>query len=143
MTKLAHDHPAMSDLTEALALRSMAAHPLARFALNKRVTKCRAKVRTSVNIAQAEFVLNNPIMPRRRLVVQHRIRALKGTEEGAQDIFDAEQKGRLLTYFYENLFEATEVQEELPTWVDLNKQFHFHELAGLPTIDGSLLRKGN
>ena len=94
-----------------------------------------------MNIAQAEFVLSNPRMPRRRLVVQHRIRALKGTEEGAKDIFDAEQKGKLLTDFYENLFSATEVQKELPKWVDLNKQFHFHELAGLPTIDGSLLRK--
>ena len=51
LTKLARDHPAVSDLTEARALRSMAPHPLARFALNKRVTKCRAKARAVLKIS--------------------------------------------------------------------------------------------
>ncbi len=60
---------------------------------------------------------------------------------GDGDIYDTETKAKLLTEFYENLFEATEAQSILPKWVDLTKQFHSHELAGLPTIDGSLLRK--
>ena len=47
----------------------------------------------------------------------------------------------MLTDFYANLLEATAVQRELPKWVNLKKQFHSHQLAGLPTIDGSLLRK--
>ena len=121
--KLQHDHPAMCDLSEALRPRNMCADPLARFALNNRVNTCRAKVRALVKIAQAEIVLSNPRMPRRRIVAQHRIRALRGTEEGAEDIFDVEQKGKLLTDFYENLFEATKVQKYLPKWVDLKKQF--------------------
>ena len=47
----------------------------------------------------------------------------------------------MLTDFYASLFEATAVQRELPKWVNLKKQFHSHQLAGLPTIDDSLLRK--
>ena len=45
-SKLAKNHPAMIELMEAMTLRSMAAHPLARFDLNKRVCSCRIKVRT-------------------------------------------------------------------------------------------------
>ena len=47
----------------------------------------------------------------------------------------------MLTSFYASLFRATEVQKALPKWVDLNRQFHNHEL--LPTIDGSLLKHIN
>ena len=57
------------------------------------------------------------------------------------DTFDKEEKGRLLTDFYTNLFRATEKQADLPKWVDLNKQLSRHELDGLPRIDGSLLKK--
>ena len=106
LTKLEHDHPAMCDLAEALTLRSMSMHPLAGLALSNRVVQCIARLRTLASVAQAEFVFNNPRMPRRRIVAQHRIRALRGTEEGAEDNFDAEQRGKLLTDFYENLFEA-------------------------------------
>ncbi len=55
--------------------------------------------------------------------------------------YDIDRKSKLLTEFYENLFEATEEQSILHKWADLTKQFHSHELAGSPTIDGSLLRK--
>ena len=79
-------------------------------------------------------------MPRRKPVAQQRIRALRGTEEGAEDTFEAE-KGKMLTDFYASLFKATAIQRELPKWVNLSKKFHSHQLAGLPTIDGSLLRK--
>ncbi len=52
-TKLALDHPAMIDLTEATILRSMAAHQLERFAFNRRVAKCGSIVRRLVKTAQA------------------------------------------------------------------------------------------
>ncbi len=83
-TKLAQDHPAMTDLTEAMTLRSMATHPLARFALNRRVAKCRAIVRKFIKAARAEFVLNNPRIQRRRPVAQQRIRALQGEDGGSR-----------------------------------------------------------
>ncbi len=54
--------------------------------------------------------------------------AFRGLEEGAVDTFDIDEKGRLLTDFYANLFRATEKQADLPKWVDLNKQFSCHEL---------------
>ena len=131
-TKLQHDHPAMCDLSEALRLRSMCADPLARFALNNRVSKCRATVRALLKIAQAEIVLNNPRMPRRRLVAQHRIRALRGTEEGAEDIFDAEQKGKLLSDFYENLFEATKCSGRFAWMGGLKQTVLLAWLGGTP-----------
>ena len=118
-SKLAKNHPVMIELMEAMTLRSMAAHPLARYDLNKRVCSCRIKVRTLELIAQAELILNNPRMPRRRPVAQQRIRSLRGTEEGAEDIFEADKKGKMLTDFYASSFEATAVQRELPRWVSL------------------------
>ena len=62
-------------------------------------------------------------------------------EAGAEDNFELEQKGKLLTNFYASIFEATEVQKCLPKWVDLNKQFYHHELGRLPTVDDSLIRR--
>ena len=86
------DHPAMRDLDEALALRSLAHEPIERFALNKRVTRCRGIVRSLIKVAQAEIVLNNPRMPRRKVVVQHRVRTLRSNEEDAEDAIDGEEK---------------------------------------------------
>ncbi len=98
-------------------------------------------MRRLVKAAQAEYVLNNPRKPRRRPIANQRVRALHGEGQVEdEDAYDIDTKSKLLTEFYENLFEATEEQSILPQWVDLTKQFHSHELAGLPTIDGSLLR---
>ena len=80
-------------------------------------------------------------MPRRKVVAQHRVRTLRSNEEDAEDTIDGEKKSKILTDFYTDLFKATDVQKDLPRWVDLTKSFHSHELAALPTIDGSLLRK--
>ena len=93
-TKLPRDHPAMRDLDEAMALRSLAHDPIERFALNKRVTKCRSLVRTLIKVAQAEIVLNNPRVPRRKVVAQHRVRTLRGTEADAEDTIDGEKRPR-------------------------------------------------
>ena len=90
---------------------------------------------------QAELILNNPRLPRRRKGGQPRIRSLRGTEPGAQDTYDPEAKAALLTRFYPNLFKATECQSELPAWVDLGKWFRQEDLERLPRTNGSLLKK--
>ena len=119
------------ELNIALGERSLEYDGLTRFILNRRVSRCRDKVRKSTAMARAEFVLNNPRLPRQKSA-QQRTRALRGLEEGAVDTFDREETGRLLTEFYVNLFRATEKQADLPKWVDLDRQFARQELDGLP-----------
>ena len=66
-------------------------------------------------------MLNNPRIPRHKKGAQRTTRALRGLEEGAVDTFAKEEKGRLLTDFYANLFRATEKQADLPKWVDFGQ----------------------
>ncbi len=85
-TKLKSDNEAVIQLEEAMADRSMSTDGLERFFLNRRVGRCRRRVRRLTAIANAEFTINNPRMPRRRTKgTQQRSRALRGTEEGAED----------------------------------------------------------
>ena len=83
-------------------------------------------------MARAEFVLK-PGFPHLSEGSQQGARALRGMEE--LDTFDTAEKAKLPTDFYASLFKATEKQEALPTWVDLDKQFARRELDGLPRID--------
>ena len=68
-------------------------------------------------------------------------RPLRGVEEGAEDTWVLEEKKKLLTNFYTNLFSATDKQKTLPKWADLERKFRREDLDELPRIDGPLLRK--
>ena len=77
-TKLKSDNEAVNQLEEAMADRSMSTDGLERFFLNRRVGRCRRRVRRLTAIANAEFTINNPRMPRRRTKgTQQRSRALR------------------------------------------------------------------
>ena len=79
----------------------MATHPLERFALNKRVATCTAIVRRLVKIVQAEYVLNNPRIPRRRPIANQRVRALHGDGQVEDEAaYDIDAKSKLPTVFY-------------------------------------------
>ncbi len=90
---------------------------------------------------QAGFFLSNPRAPRRKEKGQQMIRGLSSGEPGADTSFDPEYKGELPTRCYGNLFEATETQGALPTWVRLEDKFDTNDLQGMPIIDGALLGK--
>ena len=55
--------------------------------------------------------------------------------------FDPEEKSKLLTQLYGDLFKATECQTELHKWVRLEDHFEKSDLEGMPRIDGALLRR--
>ena len=65
--RLSKDNEAVIMLEEAIAERSMSTDGLERFYLNRRVERCRRKVRRLTATANAEFIINNPRMPRRRV----------------------------------------------------------------------------
>ncbi len=93
-------------------------------------------------IAKADYILNNPRIPRRTIKgAQQGIRALKSTEEGAEETWDSGEKSALLSELYGKLFKATDMQANLPKWVDLERKFRREDLNELPRIDGPLLRK--
>ena len=95
-TKLKSDNEAVIQLEEAMADRSMSTDGLERSFSNRRVGRCRRRVRRLTAIANAEFIINNPRMPRRRTKgTQQRSRALRGTEEGTDDTCIIEEKKTL------------------------------------------------
>ena len=71
---------------------------------------------------------------------QQLIRGLCSGAPGAEISFDPEEKSKLLTQFYGDLFKATECQAELSKWVRLEDHFEKGDLEGMPRIYGALLR---
>jgi hypothetical protein len=64
-----------------------------RFHANRKVFRCRRRVKSLINIAHAEYILSNPKVPKQKIRAQPNTRALRANTENAISTFDPEEKG--------------------------------------------------
>ncbi len=106
-TRLSAEHPAQCELDLALSERSLEHDPYTRFLLDRLVKRCRDRVRRTTAIARAEFVLNNPRIPRFTKDSTNKSGAWRHGGRGHGRL-SCRGKGKLLTDFYASLFKVTE-----------------------------------